>query len=180
MAILDLPDDYEPCVRVSQIFQRLKLKLPAIIDYLRTSDSESAQCICAYYDRLKKSMRPSVDIDDLIAAARADRYKIVGIAAEAYAKINSLEAQMIAAGASPKIMERRAEYAMRPEFHADAKLILQTTGNVPTPKNNITNYTLIGNRVDNSKNLTVNTGVPSLESVVQEAERPLELNDVSS
>jgi len=174
LEIIDLPKYFEPAVRISHILDRLGLRLEKAIGYLRTSDQESAQLIVAYYDRVPAGMRFTIDIDDLVAASRVDIYKIAGIVSESYAKVNAIETQMIAAGASPQIMEHRAAYALERDGHADAKMILQATGNAPVPKNQITTNYLIGNKIDQSKNVNIGT-IPSLEDVVNAAEKPLDV-----
>lgn len=171
LAKLDLPEFFEPTVRVSHILERLGLDLHQAIAYLRTNTAEAAQIVCAYYDRIPRTNQNLIDLDDLIAGARVDMHKIFSMIAESYSKISSVETSMIAAGSSPAIMKKRATYAQHRDGHQDARMILQATGNAPVPVNQRITNNLIGNKIDNSQ--TVNMAIPTLEQVVNQAETPL-------
>jgi len=172
---LDLPSYFEPCAKIAHILGRLGLNLEQAISYLRTSEVESAMLVVAMYDRVPNTLRYRIDLDDVIAGARVDMHKIFSLIAESYSKINALETSMIAAGKSPVIMERRAHYAQQADGHQDARMILQATGNAPVPVNQRITNNLIGNKIDNSKTLNIG-GIPSLEQVVNAAEKPLTLD----
>lgn len=172
---LGIHDLYEPTVRIKQL---LKLKLDESISYLRTSPEETAQFICALYDRLDESLRSAIDIDYLIAAAHCkDSYKVFGLICETYAKAKTIQTKMIASQQSPLIMTKRAKFAKEPKGFNDAKMILQSTGSVPVPRNQV-NY-LFGNNnsVDQSQNKNI-TSHEDVTCTVDEIVRQLAPEDV--
>lgn len=160
---LQLTDRFEPTVRIKHL---VKIPLDEVVACLRTSSEETAQVICALYDRLETSnLNAAIDIDYLIAAAHCkDIFKVFGLICESYAKAKAMETQMIASMESPAIMKSRTRYAKERNGHVDAKLILQTTGVAPVPQNQ--KNVFIGNRIDNSQNTQVN--VERHDTVVNE------------
>ena len=151
---LQLSDRFEPTVRIQHL---LKIPLDEVVACLRTSTEETAQVICAFYDRLG-DLNDAIDIDYLIAAAHCkDIFKVFGLICESYAKAKAMETQMIASMESPAIMKSRTRYARERNGFQDAKMILQATGTVPVPRNQV-NY-MIGNRVENNQQVNVN--IPS-------------------
>lgn len=153
LRVLSLPDNFEPATKVAHIFGGITLE--EIVSCLRTSTDETCMFICANYDRLIPEQRNRVDIDILIAASKCrDPFKVAGQITELYSRAKAMETQVRAATNSPQIMEKRAKFAKSKDGHNDAKLILQTMGVAPVPQNQKT-Y-IFGNRIDNSKNFTVN------------------------
>lgn len=149
---LELPDTYEPVTKISVLMSNVGLS--EIITCLRSSEDGNAMLICAYYDKLNPALQKVITIDHLIAAARCkDPYKMAGIICEFYSKAKAIESQMIAATASPEVMSKTAKHAKSKEGFQHAKLLLETSGvkAIPVNQKNI----LIGNRIDNSKNLSV-------------------------
>jgi hypothetical protein len=110
--------------------------------------------ICAMFDRLNASQKNAIDIDYLTAAAHCkDVYKIAGLITETYTRVKGMETAMRAAQESPGIMAKFAKHAKTSKGFNHGKLILQTTGVAPVPRNQTT--VMIGNKIDNSKNQMV-------------------------
>jgi len=148
---LGLTDSFEPTAKISHIFE--KISLGEVISCLRTSQDENAMMICAMFDRLNASQAKAIDIDYLAAAAHCkDVYKIAGLITETYTRVKGMETAMRAAQESPGIMKSVTRHAKGKDGFHHAKLVLQTTGVAPTPKNNTNVF--IGNKIDNSKHQT--------------------------
>lgn len=178
LASLGLWPEFSPTIKISHIFESLRLDNEKLIYCLRTNPSEDARIICAMWDRVSAENKQFIDLDDVIVSASTfteghkplDSFKILGMIVENYAKVTAMETELIASVESPRIMEKRAKFAKERKGFQDARMILQSTGAAPVPKNQ-TNY-LIGNRIDASKK-TVNINVPKHEDAVGEVSRIL-------
>jgi hypothetical protein len=161
---LGLTLDFRPNTHISAIFSGITLA--DIISCLRTSPSENAQIICAFYDRLSTPAKNAIDIDYLIAAARiSDPHAIAGLICENYSRVSTLQATFIAAKESPNVVRAMARKAKLKHGHNDGKLLLQISGVAPVPKNQVN---FIG-KIDNSRNaVQINNGVPTHHGIIGE------------
>lgn len=163
---LGLPGDFRPVSRIRDIFTGLDLG--EIISCLRTSIDENAQVMCALYDRLNAPHRKAIDIDFLIAAAKCrDPHTIAGLICENYSRVKTLESNFIAARESPGIMKEASRRAQQKNGFQYGRMVLQTSGVVPMPKNTVTITTTKIGKIDNSNKLTLN-GVQSHQGTVIE------------
>lgn len=164
---LELGSNFRPISKIKDIFNGLKLE--EIIACLRTSTDEKAQIICAMFDRLNPSLQKAIDIDYLIAAAKCrDPHQIAGIICETYSRVKSLEANFVAAKEAPGIMRDVARRAKYKDGFQHARLALQIADVAPVPKNQVTITTNRIGKIDNSKNLTLNNGVPTHQGIISE------------
>jgi hypothetical protein len=137
--------------------------------YLRHADDEGARKLVALHTTLAKGERDAVTIDHYIAAAGVDFHKVFGVISEQVSRIEGTKASMIAAVSSPLMMRAAGEWGATYDGHADRKMILQTAGVAPVPKNQVTNVTVRDSVIDNRRQMAIGvTRVPTLEEVVRD------------
>jgi hypothetical protein len=164
---LVLPPDYEPVTNLEAI-----LKEVGIVDvwpYLRHADDEGARKVVKLRADLAKGERDAVTIDHYIAAAGADFHKIFGVVAEQVSRIEGTKASMIAAAGSPELMSAAVRRGRTYHGHQDAKMVLQTAGVAPVPKNQVTNISVRDSVIDQRRQVAIGqVRVPTLEEVVKD------------
>lgn len=174
LRLLELPSDWRPKTAIDKIVARLEKELPddeSIVSILAASSEPEAMEITKLMHNLEDRHLKVLTWDHLIAAAKIEPRRMLElIVGEVFSQWGAVTS-VIAALKSPSLMKTRAAYGHMPDGHADAKMILQTTGVVPTPKNQVTNISVkagqIGDRVLNIG------GVRSLEDVVAECDNDL-------
>lgn len=169
LRILGLPEELPRANKVSRVLKKIESELPddeSVMSILRSSTKPESALLVDLMDALGDRLQDHVDWDDLVAAVRLhkgqekfDGGKLLGIVTEEVYRQWGTLTSVIASISSPKVMRARAVYATLPEGHSDAKMILQTTGVAPVPKNQVTNITVrdshIGDNVQNNQNLTL-------------------------
>lgn len=163
---LDLPADFVPPTRLVEVFRKVPGVASRIFDYLRGSTDEDAMRVMEAYGKLAPAEKRAITIDHLIAALKIEPKKMFEIIAGEMFSQNAAVTNLIAATAGPAIMRKRVEFAKKEEGFQDARMVLQSVGAVPVPKNQVTHsyVNVVGNKIEN-KNTVVN--VPSLEDVVR-------------
>lgn len=137
--------------------------------YLRHSTGEEAGKIVRAHDSLSKIERENVTIDYYIAATKVDFHKLFGQLAEQISAIDGTTASIIAAANSPEMMRAAVQRGGRYDGHQDTKLVLQTAGVAPVPKNQVTNINVRDSIIDNRKQTAIgNINVPTLDEVVRD------------
>ena len=174
LRILELGPDWKPKSSIDKLVARIEKELPdeeSIVSILAASSEPEAMEITKLMGNLEDRHLKVLTWDHLIAAAKIEPRRMLElIVGEVFSQWGAVTS-VIAALKSPSLMKTRAAYGHMPDGHADAKMILQTTGVVPTPKNQVTNISVkagqIGDRVLNIG------GVRSLEDVVADCDNDL-------
>ncbi len=115
------------------------------------------------------SEREAATIDHLIAAAKVDAGKLLGIINTEIYRQDGAATNMLAVVNSQEMIRAAIDNGRTLMGHADRKMVLQISGVAPVPRNQVTNVTIRDNKIDASKNLTVN-GPRSLEEVVRDVD----------
>ena len=167
MTSLALAHDPPPVVSVA--LEEAKIAPEDAILYLRCSKAPEAVLMCLKYDSLVDTEKQAITLDHLCAAAKnekgesVDPSRCLGIITEQMFSRSISVTNLIAASRAPDVMKAAVWYAGTPDGHQDRKMLLQTIGVAPVPKNQSTYINVSGNKIDNSTHVTV---APTLESVL--------------
>ena len=172
--ILGLPDDYTPRTNVDAILKRIERHFPedeSLITVLEGSSDPDALELVKWIHCLDERHLKYVTWDYILAAAKLDGGRMLGLVTEEVYRQWGAVTSVIASLRSPSMMKAAASYGLMPDGHTDRKMVLQASGGVPVPKNQVTNISVkanqIGDRVVNVQ------GVKSLEEVVGECDTDL-------
>lgn len=167
---------------ISRLVRRIERELPpdpedghsnTVLSVLATSSKVEAKSLLDRYFLIPPNLRDVVTIDDLIAAAKLDPSVVLGLLTEEIHRQYGAVTSVIASVRSPSVMKARASYALTPDGHSDAKLILQTSGVAPVPKNQTTFIKVDAGHIGDN-NLTV-IRTPTLEEIVAANDTDLDI-----
>lgn len=168
-AMVSLGLDSEPIPVIREALKAAKIKEWDALTLLRCSIAPEAVSMIRAYDSLAPAERKAVKLDWLMSAAKdvdgnaVTPARILGIITEQMFIRSTSITGMIAAASAPKVMESAVAFAHTPNGHADRKMLLQSTGNAPVPKNQSTYVNISGNKIDKSIHIS---STPTLESVL--------------
>lgn len=170
---LGIPSDWRPPVSISDLLPDItSTKMFAILMF---SEEPEAKQILGLLNSLHPQVRHRVTgdpdgIDYLCASLKIRSSRLAGILMEHLAELRSVKAQAKLSFAAPEIADAAIETAkiQGSEGYQDRKMILQSVGIAPMPKNQVTNLTL-----NNSRLTQINAAVsiPRLEDVTRAVEQ---------
>lgn len=192
---LGLLPDFEPVTNLQAVVLDIGLRHPWPA-YLRHSGNEDARVVVRLYDELAKQEREAVTLDHYIAAGKVairdkvgkvtgdrpvDFHAVFGALSEQVSRIEGAAAQMMAAVRGPAMVKAAEMWGGMPDGHADRKLLLQTAGVAPVPKNQITNVSVRDGGVLDARQQVaigqINVHIPTLEEVVRDVDAALDRVD---
>jgi hypothetical protein len=163
---LGLGGDFVPPTQFSKRLRDVPGGERAVLQLLAGAADPDLQLVMAQYELLTAPERRAVSIDVLIAAAKVkDPHDLYGKIAAELSRQSVSTTSMIASLEAPRVMKAMARRAKGVDGHADTKLLLQTAGVAPTPKNSTT---IISNsNIDARRQSQVNVQVPRLEDITR-------------
>jgi hypothetical protein len=175
---LQLDPDYEPDTHMTAILEEVGIS--DVWGYLRHAENEEARTLVRLRGRLAKIERDAVTIDHYIAAGKVDFHKVLGAISEQVSRIESGKAAIKIAISAPKMVEMADFYGTTPDGHADRKMILQSGGVAPVPKNQVTNVTVRDNVIDARHQVAIGqVRVPTLEEVVKDIDAVFDVKEIA-
>jgi len=167
---LELEEDFDPPTNLASILKEAGLK-HSVWTYIRHADSEDCRKLVATYVKLAPGERDAVSIDHYLAATHADFHKVFGALSEQVSRIEGGKAAMMISASAPRMAKAASNFGDFLHGHADRKMILQTAGVAPVPKNQVTNVTFRDSVIDARRQTAISVGhVPTLDEVVRDVD----------
>lgn len=134
--------------------------IPAVVQYLRSSDAKEAKDFLYYWDMISLNMRAVVPFEAYCVAAKMTKKRLMMIVMGEVCEQSDLASTMLAAAAHPRIVKKTIEIAESERDGATEarKILHQHRGFLPTPKTQ--QVTIHGNvnqdnRQDNSQTANI-------------------------
>lgn len=158
---LGLAKNFTPRTDIMGELKRAKLKMPDVIVALRNSSRDEAKVLMEKFELLSISERKAITLDHLLAATGIDVHAAMGAIVESISRQGASISTLIIAAAHPKVTEKTIQFAQRVDGFQDRKLLHQSIGTTPVPKNQ---STIVNMRDMKNTNVQMN-GIPTLESI---------------
>lgn len=140
------------------------MKRDQCLVYLRNSNRPEASALMEKFDLLSKSEQKVVTLDILASAAGVDASTTLSLITEEAHRNAGNVATLLMSIAHPKVTKATIDAALRGDGVADRKLLHNSMGTTPVPKNTITN---VDARGANMQKIQINASVPSLSDIVK-------------
>lgn len=138
------PRDVAGQPRIEHLFRRIG-GAPKVWEYLQGSEEPEARKLLEFRARLTVAQTKAIPFEAFCVAAQIPVKRMFGIISEEVMEQSAKATELLAKARHPEVVEATIKRALGEGGTADAKMLHQAAGFVPTPKNS---FTVIRGNVD--------------------------------
>lgn len=120
--------------KITHILKRAEGGIPQVLEALRGSEEDAAQCFVQKYDSLSESDRSFISVEDVAVACGIDTATLLGVATKALFSQQQQVSAVIAATGHPLIVQKSVQMALQDKGIRDREMLHTAVGFLPTPK----------------------------------------------